>query len=125
MCRLHVISRGEDFAEFEGDGDFELVVGALVGRLVGAPALEAGDAAEALRLQLIELDLDDALDPHGLPRQVLLRVPPAHRAGHPPSPDISAQPCHGCDSSAFLRSGSSSFASSSRNLAANDAHTPT
>src|SRR5580765_3782500 len=84
MCvrRHRIWSAAEDFAQLDRDGDVQLVVAALVGRLVGAPPDEPGDSPEAVRLQLVELDLDHPLHPYRFPRQVLLGVPPAHPAGH-------------------------------------------
>ena len=58
---------GEHLGELAGDGDVELGVRAGLGRAVVPPADEAGDTAEPTGLQLVELDLDDALDPYRIP----------------------------------------------------------
>src|SRR5436190_907532 len=50
--------------------------------VTGAPAKEGRRVPEAVALQVVVLDLADALRTHRLPRQVLARAPAAGRAGH-------------------------------------------
>src|SRR5258708_33959354 len=75
--------RREDRAELGRRSDLELVVAAIRGPPVGAPTQEGRRVAEAVALQVVVLDLADALDPQGLPRQVLAGAPSALRARHP------------------------------------------
>src|SRR5262245_10982407 len=75
--------RAEDALELVRRRDFELVVPAVGGWLVGTPALEDGGVPEARPLHVVVLDLADALDPQRFPREVLAGTPPALAAGHP------------------------------------------
>src|SRR5262245_17810888 len=72
----------EDRGELVRRDDFELRVGAVGRLLVGAPAPEVRDVAEARALHVIVRDLDDELGTQRLPRQALARAPAALRAGH-------------------------------------------
>src|SRR5262245_40189518 len=77
--------QAEDLGELVGDGQLELVVGARGGRQVGPPALEAGGVPEPVALEVLVGDLGDELDPQRLPPHVLLGVPAAGGARHPPA----------------------------------------
>src|SRR5207249_11957458 len=76
-------SLGKDVGQLVWRGDVELIVAAVVRCLVRAPAQEHRGVAEAVALQVIVLDLADALDPERLPGQILLRAPAAPHARHP------------------------------------------
>ena len=52
---------GEDAAQFVGRNNLELRVGALCGGLVGSPAAELGEVAEAVLLHVLVGDFDDEL----------------------------------------------------------------
>jgi hypothetical protein len=71
----------EDLLELVRGGLGELVVAAVAGGLVGAPALELGGVAEPHALEVLEGDLADQADADRLPGQVLAAVPAAGRAG--------------------------------------------
>src|SRR6185503_8033430 len=74
--------RREDALELVGLADLELVVAAVLRRLVGPPAHEERAMAEALALHVVVFDLADALDAQRLPGKVLAGAPAALRAGH-------------------------------------------
>ena len=57
----------EDLGELVGRGRFQLVVAAVGGRPVGAPADEVGRVPEPVALEVVVGDLGDALDPQRLP----------------------------------------------------------
>src|SRR5262249_22316792 len=59
----------ENRRELGGRRDLELVVAAVLGSLVGAPALEDRRVAEAVALQMVVLDLAHALDAQRFPRE--------------------------------------------------------
>src|SRR5204863_7561591 len=73
----------EDPGQFVRRRHVELVVAAILRRLVDAPAHERRRVAEALSLQVVVLDLADALGPERLPTEVLAAAPAALRARHP------------------------------------------
>src|SRR3954469_1260027 len=73
---------GKNLLQLVSGRDFELVVAAIAGRLVGAPAQEDRRVAEAVALQVVVLHLAHALDAQRLPRQVLARAPAAMPARH-------------------------------------------
>src|SRR3982751_5047005 len=75
-------ARAEHLLELVRGRDLELIVAAVPGRLVGAPAQETGRVAEAIALHVVVLHFADALDPERLPRQILAGAPPALAAGH-------------------------------------------
>src|SRR6185312_13649851 len=62
--------------------DLELIVAAVLRRLVETPAQEVRRVAEAIALQVVVLHLADALDAQRLPRQVLVSGPAADAARH-------------------------------------------
>src|SRR4051812_28011972 len=65
-------SRSRKYArEIVGDGHVELIEPAAPRRLVGAPAHEHGRVPEPASLQMVVFHFADALEPHGLPRQIL------------------------------------------------------
>src|SRR5690606_14763221 len=74
---------GKDLVEVVGAHFFELIVPAVAGLLVGAPANECGAVPEAIPLQMIVLHLADALEPKRLPRKVLAGTPTAFSARRP------------------------------------------
>src|SRR3954469_18069776 len=74
---------GKNLLQLVSGRDFELVVAAIAGRLVGAPAQEDRRVAEAVALHVVVLNLAHALDAQRLPRQVLARAPAALTARHP------------------------------------------
>src|SRR5579864_298856 len=73
---------GKDGGDFLRRHDFKLSVGAVGGLLVGAPAAELGDMAEAAALHVVVRDLDHQFGTHRLPRQVFALTPAALAAGH-------------------------------------------
>ena len=73
----------EHLLQLERRGHLELVIAAIRGRLVGAPALEDGRVAEAVALQVVVLHFADPLGPHRLPAQVLAAAPAALGSRHP------------------------------------------
>src|SRR5437899_4198201 len=72
----------ENLRELGGGRDLELVVAAVGRPLVGTPAHEGRRVTEAIALQVVVLHLAHALDPEGLPRQILAGAPTALAAGH-------------------------------------------
>src|SRR4051812_40248695 len=72
----------EHFRQLEWRGDLQLVVGAVLERLVGPPPQEDRGMTEAIALQVVVLHLADALDAKRLPRKVLAGAPTALRSGH-------------------------------------------
>ena len=74
--------RAEDLLELVRSRDLELIVGAVVRRLVGAPALETAAWRNAVALHVVVLHFADALDAQRLPRQILARAPAALAARH-------------------------------------------
>src|SRR6185295_3054301 len=62
--------------------DLELIVAAVLRRLVETPAQEVRRVAEAIALQVVVLHLADTLDAQRLPRQVLVAGPAADAARH-------------------------------------------
>src|SRR5215217_6181010 len=81
--RSPISGGAEHFVELVRLGDLELVVAALRGRFVGAPAQEHGGMPESIALQVVVFHLADAFDPERFPRQILTRAPAALTAGHP------------------------------------------
>src|SRR5688572_25077330 len=63
--------------------DVQLVVCAARGLAVGPPAEEVTGVTKSTTLELVVLDLHHEFGTEGYPREVLLRVPPADRTGHP------------------------------------------
>src|SRR5690606_32320190 len=74
---------GKDLVEVVGAHFFELIVPAVAGLLVGAPADECRAMPKAIPLQMIVLHLADALEPKWLPRKVLAGTPTAFSARRP------------------------------------------
>ena len=62
--------RREDRAELGRRSDLELVVAAIRGPPVGAPAQEGRRVAKAVALQVVVLHLADALDPKRLTNEI-------------------------------------------------------
>ena len=79
---IYSFRRPEDLLELGGRRDLELVVAAVSGLLVSAPAQEDRGVAETVALQVVVLHLADPLHAQGLPREVLARAPPALSPGH-------------------------------------------
>src|SRR5437762_10902305 len=77
-----LILNSEDLLELVRRRDFELIVTAVGGRLVGPPALKDRGVPESPPLHVIVFDLADALDAQRLPRQILAGAPAALTAGH-------------------------------------------
>ncbi len=75
--------RAEDLLELVRRSDLELIVAAVSRLSIGTPAQEDGGVSEPIALQVVVLDLADALDPHRLPRKILAGTPSALSAGHP------------------------------------------
>jgi hypothetical protein len=128
LGRLAALPLGaEHLLQLERGGDFQLVVAAVLRRLVVAPAQEGGGVAEAVALQVVVLDLDHALGPQRLPAQVLAAAPARLRAGHAlASPTLAwAHSRQGWSAIAFSRSGASSSARMRRVASVNDEVTPT
>src|SRR5207244_3226755 len=73
----------EDTLQLVGWRDLQLVVTAVVRRLVGPPAHELRGMPEARPLHVIVRDLAHPLGPEGLPAQILAAVPAAGRARQP------------------------------------------
>ena len=84
--RARSAARAEDALQLVGRRHLELIVAAVLGRLVGAPAHELRGVAEAVALHVVVGDLADALGAQRLPAQVLAAVPAAawRRAGAAP-----------------------------------------
>src|SRR6187455_1325923 len=80
--RCETASDGEDLLQRVRRDDLELVVTACSRRLVGTPADEGRRVTKAIALQVVVLDLADALRAKRLPCEVLARAPAAGRAGH-------------------------------------------
>src|SRR5262245_14634586 len=76
LTRLGGGGAAEDQSQLVRGRLLELVVAAVRGGLVGAPALEGGRVADAVALEMVVRDLDHTLEAEGLPRQVLAAVPP-------------------------------------------------
>src|SRR5262245_60508018 len=74
-------SGAEDLLELERRGLLELVVAAVLGTLVGSPALERGGVPEPIALEVVVGDLGNPLRSERLPGQVLAAVPARRRAG--------------------------------------------
>src|SRR5262249_32214951 len=75
-------SSAEDLLELVSRRDLELIVAAVAGLLVGAPAQKRRGMAEARSLHVIVFDLAHPLDAQRLPREILARAPPALTSGH-------------------------------------------
>src|SRR5687767_965361 len=67
--------RAEEVGEQGGRRLLELVVAAVGGRSVGAPAHKRGGVAESVVLEVVEGDLAHQLGPDRLPGEVLPAVP--------------------------------------------------
>ena len=77
------LARGrEEGAELGGWDGFELGVGAVGGGLVGAPAAEVGEVAEAVALHVFVGDFDDEFGAEEFPAEVFATGPSALGAGH-------------------------------------------
>src|SRR5512134_4003999 len=76
-------ARRENPGQLERRRDFELVVAAVLRRLVRPPAQEDGGMAEAVALHMVVFHFADALGPQRFPGQVLAAAPAALPAGHP------------------------------------------
>src|SRR5436190_19440231 len=72
--------------------DFELIVAAVLGVLVGTPALEDRGMSEAIAFHVIVLHLAHALDAQRLPGQIFARAPAALPAGHAARLGLSVRP---------------------------------
>src|ERR1700752_1412760 len=75
----------EDLFDLVRCDDFELLVGAVGGFFVGAPAAELGGVTKTIALHVFVSYLRDQLRPQRFPRQILPRTPPALRARNSPS----------------------------------------
>src|SRR5688572_21763821 len=75
----------EEVREQRGRRLLELIVAAVGGRSVRAPAHEGGGVAESVVLEVVEGDLADELGPHRLPGEILAAVPARLRAGQAPA----------------------------------------
>src|SRR5688572_15887754 len=75
-------SSAEDLLELVSRRDFELIVAALLRRLIGSPALKHGRVSETIALQVVVLDLAHALDTKWLPGQIFPRTPSTLSARH-------------------------------------------
>src|SRR5207249_6675678 len=82
----------EDLGQLGGRGELELIVTAVGGALVRPPPHEDRRVAEAVPLQVVVLHLAYALDPQGLPREVLALARPALASRHSPRPFERAGP---------------------------------
>src|SRR5215470_82242 len=80
--RRCIVSPSEQRLELRGHHCLELGVSARVGRAIRPPAKEVGRVPEPRSLQVVVADLHRPLDPDRFPREVLLVVPAARRAGH-------------------------------------------
>jgi hypothetical protein len=76
------VARAEDALQLVGGCDFQLIVAAILRRLVGTPAQELGAVPETRALHVVERHLAHALGPQRLPAQVLAAIPAAGRAGN-------------------------------------------
>src|SRR5258708_12651391 len=84
---LQVLFAGEDSPHVELRRRCDLIEFAFLGRLVQAPAQEAGRMPEALAgLELVVGDLTNQLRTHRHPLEVLSPRPPPHPAHHPAPP---------------------------------------
>ena len=72
----------EDRGKLESRSDFELIVAAVLRRLVVAPAKKRRRMPEAIALHVVVLHLAHALDAQRLPRQIFARTPSALSARH-------------------------------------------
>src|SRR5215218_10419334 len=75
--------RSEHSFQLERRRDLELIVAAVLGAAVGAPAQEGRRMPEAIPLQVVVLHFADPLDAQRLPRQILAGAPAALAARHP------------------------------------------
>jgi hypothetical protein len=82
FTRLGSSGRPEDLGELVRRRDLELIVAAVLRRLVEPPSLKDRRVAEAIALHVIVLHFADPLDPQRFPRQVLARAPPALSTRH-------------------------------------------
>src|SRR5207248_11479095 len=83
LVRLRARAGAEDALQLVGGRDLQLIVAAVLGALVRAPAQELRGMPEASSLHVIVGDLADALGPQRLPAQVLAAIPAARRARTP------------------------------------------
>src|SRR5262245_5639299 len=72
----------EDLLELVRRGDLELVIAAVFGPLVQAPAFEDRGMSEAIALHVVVLHLAHTFDADRLPRQILSCAPAALAAWH-------------------------------------------
>src|SRR6187397_3104505 len=77
-----VLEGAEDLLELVRSRDLELVVAAILRRLVGPPPLEDRGVPETIALHGVVLPFAHAFDAHRFPRQILARAPPALTARH-------------------------------------------
>src|SRR5947199_208870 len=82
LVRARARAGAEDSLELVGRRDLQLIVAAVLGTLVEAPAHELRGVPEARALHVVVGDLADALGTQRLPAQILAAIPPAGRAGH-------------------------------------------
>src|SRR5437773_1806595 len=82
LVRARARAGAEDSLELVGGRDLQLIVAAVLGTLVGAPAHELRGVPEARALHVVVGDLADAFGTQRLPAQILAAIPPAGRAGH-------------------------------------------
>src|SRR5687768_8900804 len=80
---LTLRSGTENRGKLERRNDFELVVAAVPGRLVVAPAQERRRVPETIALHVVVLHFTHALDAQRFPRQILAGAPAALAPGHP------------------------------------------
>src|SRR5688572_24710727 len=74
--------RPENRGKFESRSDLELIVAAVLRRLVVAPAHERRGVAEAVALHVVVLHFAHPFDAQRLPREILAGAPPAMPARH-------------------------------------------
>ncbi len=83
---------GQDLGQVVAHRHVQLVVRAAQRVPVGPPAEELAGVTKSTAFELVVLDLHDQFRAQRHPRQVLLRVPPADRAGHPVLGAVLARP---------------------------------
>ena len=77
----HPLTPGaEDPGELLRHGNLQLGVGARARFAIAPPAAKRGGVTKPVTLEMVVADLAHQLRRHGLPREVLLRVPPARRS---------------------------------------------
>src|SRR5262245_44438726 len=82
----------ENLREFERRRDLELIVSAVGGPLVLAPAQELRRVPKPVALQMVVLHLADALEAQRFPGEILAGRPAARATRHP-RPRLGARLC--------------------------------